>query len=107
MNRLYVLEGGMSLTGSKADVRMPVRPSALARIAFGLVRAVHVKGGRALPAGLELSALDAFALDKLPEAKPFSAQLDALVKDLCAAGDKALVLAGPRPRPRPTRPATS
>ena len=73
MNRLYVLEGGMSLTGSKADVRMPVRPSALARIAFGLVRAVHVKGGRALPAGLELSALDAFALDKLPEAKPFSA----------------------------------
>jgi molybdopterin-containing oxidoreductase family iron-sulfur binding subunit len=95
MNRLYVLEGGMSLTGSKADVRMPVRPSALARIAFGLVRAVHVKGGRALPAGLELSALDAFALDKLPEAKPFSAQLDALVKDLCAAGDKALVLAGP------------
>ena len=29
MNRLYVLEGGMSLTGSKADVRMPIRPSAL------------------------------------------------------------------------------
>jgi Fe-S-cluster-containing dehydrogenase component len=95
MNRLYVLEGGMSLTGGKADVRMPVRPSALARIAFGLVRAVHREGGRALPAGLEPSALDAFALDRLSEAKAFSAQLDALVKDLCAAGDKALVLAGP------------
>ncbi len=95
MNRLYVLEGGMSLTGSKADVRMPMRPSALARIAFGLLRAVHLQGGRALPAGLEPSALDAFALDKLPEARPFSAQLDALVKDLCTAGDRALVLAGP------------
>jgi hypothetical protein len=35
MNRLYVLEGGMSLTGAKADVRLPMRPSALARIAFG------------------------------------------------------------------------
>jgi molybdopterin-containing oxidoreductase family iron-sulfur binding subunit len=95
MNRLYVFEGGMSLTGSKADVRVPIRPSDLARIAFGLVRAVHLKGGRALPAGLELSALDAFAPDRLPAAKPFAAQLDALVRDLCAAGDKALVLAGP------------
>ena len=95
MNRLYVLEGGMSLTGAKADVRLPIRPSALARIAFALLRAVHLKGGRPLPAGLELSALDAFAIERLPEAKAFSAQLDALVKDLCAAGDKALVLAGP------------
>ncbi|HEX7507735.1 MAG TPA: 4Fe-4S dicluster domain-containing protein, partial [Polyangia bacterium] len=65
------------------------------RIAFGLVRAVHLKGGRPLPAGLQLSALEAFALDRLPEAKSSSAQLEALVKDLCAAGDKALVLAGP------------
>jgi len=95
MNRLYVLEGGMSLTGSKADARLPLRPSALARIAFGLVRAVHLKGGRPLPAGLELSALEAFALERLPEAKPFSTQLDSLVKDLCVAGSKSLVLAGP------------
>ena len=95
INRLYVLEGGMSLTGAKADVRLPIRPSALARIAFGLVRAVHLKGGRPLPVGLELSALEAFALDRLPEARPVATQLEALVKDLCAAGDKALVLAGP------------
>ena len=95
INRLYVLEGGMSLTGAKADVRLPIRPSALARIAFGLVRAVHLKGGRPLPVGLELSALEAFALDRLPEARPVATQLEALVKDLCTAGDKALVLAGP------------
>jgi molybdopterin-containing oxidoreductase family iron-sulfur binding subunit len=95
MNRLYVLEGGMSLTGTKADVRLAVRPSALARLAWGLVRALHLQGGRALPAGLELAALEPFALERLPEAKPFAEQLATLVKDLGAAGAKALVLAGP------------
>jgi molybdopterin-containing oxidoreductase family iron-sulfur binding subunit len=95
MNRLYVLEGGMSLTGSRADVRIPIRPSALARIAFGLVRAVHRDGGRALPAGLALSALEPFGLDRLAETKPFAKEFDILVKDLCSAGDRALVLAGP------------
>jgi Fe-S-cluster-containing dehydrogenase component len=95
MNRLYVVEGGMSLTGSKADVRIPLRPSSLARLAFGLVRAVHLQGGRPLPEGLSLSALEPFALERLPEAKPFAAQVSELVKDLCAAGSKALVLAGP------------
>jgi Fe-S-cluster-containing dehydrogenase component len=95
MNRLYVLEGGMSLTGSNADVRLPVRPSALARIAFGIVHAVHVRGGRPLPDGIDRAALDGLALDRLPEAKAFARELDALVKDLCGAGKHALVLAGP------------
>ncbi len=95
MNRLYVLEGGMSLTGSRADVRLPLRPSALARIAFGLVHAVALRAGRPLPEGMDAAALDGFALDRLPEAKPFAAALDALVRDLIAAGPKSLVLAGP------------
>jgi len=95
MNRLYALEGGMSLTGSRADVRIPIRPSALARIAFGLVHAVHRQGGRALPEGLAASALEPFALDRLPEAKPFAKEFDVLVKDLCSGGDRSLVLAGP------------
>jgi Fe-S-cluster-containing dehydrogenase component len=95
MNRLYAIEGGMSLTGSRADVRIPLRPSALAKIAFGLVRAVHVKSGRALPAGVDAAALEPFALERLAEAKPFTTELDALVADLSAAGEKSLVLAGP------------
>ena len=95
MNRLYVLEGGMSLTGSRADVRIPMRPSALARIAFGLVRAVHLQGGRALPEGMQFSALAPFALDRLPEVKPFGFEFKRLVEDLCASGDRSLVLAGP------------
>jgi len=95
MNRLYAIEGGMSLTGSRADVRIPMRPSALARIAFGLVRAVLREGGRALPEGLAPSSLEAFDLDRLPEVKPFAAEFKNLVKDLCAAGERSLVLAGP------------
>jgi len=37
MNRLYVFEGGMSLTGSRADVRIAIRPSAFGphRLRFG------------------------------------------------------------------------
>ena len=85
----------MSLTGSRADVRFPIRPSALARIAFALVRAVHLQGGRVLPAGLSPSALEPFALDRLPEIKPFAREFDILVWDLCSAGDRSLVLAGP------------
>jgi Fe-S-cluster-containing dehydrogenase component len=95
MNRLYVLEGGMSLTGSNADVRLPVRPGALPRIAFGLVHALHARGGRPLPQGLDPAALDGFALERLPEARPFAAELAALVENLRAAGKRALVLAGP------------
>jgi molybdopterin-containing oxidoreductase family iron-sulfur binding subunit len=95
MNRLYVIEGGMSLTGSRADIRIPMRPSALARIAFALVREVHRQGGRALPEGLAPSSLEPFALDRLPEVKPFTAEFKNLVKDLCAAGDRSLVMAGP------------
>jgi molybdopterin-containing oxidoreductase family iron-sulfur binding subunit len=95
MNRMYAIEGGMSLTGSRADVRIPMRPSALSRIGFGLVRALHLQGGRALPEGLASFALEPFAADRLPEVKPFAAEFKNLVKDLCAAGDRSLVLAGP------------
>jgi molybdopterin-containing oxidoreductase family iron-sulfur binding subunit len=95
MNRLYVFEGGMSLTGSRADVRFPIRPSTLARVAFALVRAVHLQGGRVLPAGLTLAALEPFAHDRLPEVKPFAREFEILVRDLCSAGDRSLVLAGP------------
>jgi len=107
MNRLYVLEGGMSLTGSRADVRIPMRPSALARVAFALVRAVHRDGGRALPEGLAPAALEPFTLDRLPEAKPFAAKFASLVKDLCAAATGPWSWPVPQPRPKRTRPVSS
>jgi Fe-S-cluster-containing dehydrogenase component len=95
MNRLYALEGGVTLTGSKADVRLAVPPSSLGRLALGIARAVQQKKGATLPSGTDPTMLDAYALDRLPEARPMAAKLEALVSDLCAASDKALVLAGP------------
>ena len=41
MNRLWVLEGGMSLTGSNADQRLQVRPSKIAAMAFAIARLLH------------------------------------------------------------------
>jgi molybdopterin-containing oxidoreductase family iron-sulfur binding subunit len=99
MNRLYVLEGGFSVTGSKADVRLPLRPSALPRIAFGILAAVHKLTGLPFPQGFSAAALDPFALDRLPEAQPWKSELRSLVRDLVAAKGKALVVAGPAASP--------
>ncbi len=96
MNRLYAIESGMSLTGSKADVRMPVRPSGAAPIAFAVANALHTRHGRALPAGLPAAVLAPFAIPAV--AKRYgvdAAALTALVDDLAAAGPQSLVLAGP------------
>ena len=86
MSRLYVLEGGLSLTGTKADARMAVRPSSLGRLALGLAHAVYRKKGAPLPTGTDAAMLDAYALERLPEARPIAAKLEALVSDLCSAG---------------------
>ena len=51
MNRLYVAESTMSLTGASADVRLPIRPSQLIAVAMGLAAAMNVTGVVA-PAGL-------------------------------------------------------
>jgi molybdopterin-containing oxidoreductase family iron-sulfur binding subunit len=74
---------------------MAVRPSSLGRLALGLAHAVYRKKGAPLPTGTDAAMLDAYALERLPEARPIAAKLEALVSDLCSAGDKTLVLAGP------------
>jgi len=52
--------------------------------------------------GLAPSALEPFAFERLPEVKPFAAEFKSLVKDLCAAGERSLVLAGPAASVEPT-----
>jgi len=42
MNRLYVVESSLSLTGAIADHRLPVRPSAIAGLAQAVARALGV-----------------------------------------------------------------
>lgn len=95
MNRLYVAEGPMTLTGSRADHRLAVRPSRTATLAFALARELSSRYGVALPAGLDASALDGFDLGAFAKESALDPQvLAALAGDLAAAGKAALVLCG-------------
>ena len=96
MNRLWVLEGGMSLTGANADQRLRMQPSKLAAVAFAVARLLHESHGIALPAGLGAEDLKAF--DSAPLAGSLNIDpslLSVLASDLAHAGKAALVLAGP------------
>jgi len=96
MNRLWVFEGGMTLTGAKADHRFAMRPSRTASVAFALARTLSEQHGIALPSGLKPDTLAAFDLDKQAgELRIPAALLHALATDLVRAGRTALVLAGP------------
>jgi molybdopterin-containing oxidoreductase family iron-sulfur binding subunit len=78
MSRMYVAESGFSLTGSVADVRMPVNPGRL----YALALAIAAKLGVAGVSGDEkLSALEAKFVD-------------GAVADLKAAGDAGVIAAG-------------
>lgn len=96
MNRLWVFEGGMTITGAKADHRFAIRPSQAAAVAFALARTLNRRHGVALPAGVSADTLAAFDLDKLAaEVGASPALLNALAADLARAGKAALVVAGP------------
>ena len=88
MNRLWALEGPLTLTGTNADQRVPVSPTRLGAVAFALAKALAAQG-LALPAGADLSAIPGGAPVEVP------AELWAgLVKDLKQAGRRAVVLCG-------------
>ena len=89
MNRLWALEGTLTLTGSKADHRYPVRPSRLAAAGFALARALRDRG-IPLPPGVELGPAATAAKDFGIPVEAWTA----LVADLKAAGPEALVLCG-------------
>jgi len=82
MNRLWVLEGALSLTGSNADQRFPVPASRLATLAFALARELGpLPAGVKLPEGLGHEGVPAAAWKKL-------------IHDLKSAGREAVVLCG-------------
>jgi MoCo/4Fe-4S cofactor protein with predicted Tat translocation signal len=83
MNRLWVLEGPLSLTGTNADQRFPIAPSRLAALAFALAQEL----GLPLPQGVQLPALP------VPEGIPPEAWKK-LLEDLRSAGPQAVVLCG-------------
>jgi MoCo/4Fe-4S cofactor protein with predicted Tat translocation signal len=94
MNRLIVLESGLSVTGTMADHRHPVRASRLPGIVGRLAAELFLKGGLALP---EVAADLTPVLESLragPVAAPF---LEVLVKEILAGpSERVVLLAGPR-----------
>ena len=91
MNRLWVFEGPLSLTGANADQRFAVRPSRIAGLAFALARELHDRHGIALPPGV--------AAPDIPKDLPSQAGIanqawDKLLVDLATARTKAVVLCG-------------
>lgn len=90
INRLWVLEGTLTLTGTNADQRVPVSPARLGAVAFALAKELAARGF-SLPAGADLSAISA----GLPaELKDFAKFWSNLLKDLQHAGRNAVVLCG-------------
>jgi MoCo/4Fe-4S cofactor protein with predicted Tat translocation signal len=82
LNRLYKIESQYSLTGANADHRLRMQASEVKQFAIDLASALGAMTG--------LNVVNNAASDKR------SKFLAALVKDLKAAGAKALVTAGPR-----------
>ena len=96
MNRLWVFEGRMSLTGANADHRILVRPSRIAPLIFALARHLNQKLGVALPTGLNAQSLSPFALEAVAADSAIEpAPLRSLCDDLKRAGRSALAIAGP------------
>ncbi len=81
MNRLYVVEPGLSLTGANADNRLALKPSLISAVA----QRVAMKLGISTSSGAQAAAL--------PEAATRWA--DAAAADLLEHGPDTLVLAGP------------
>ncbi len=96
MNRLWVIEGSMTLTGANADQRLQVRPSKMAALAFVLARILNESHSLPLPADLKPEALKPFALE--PMAKHLGIEpsvLKQLAADLGQYRESAMVVAGP------------
>jgi Fe-S-cluster-containing dehydrogenase component len=96
MNRLWVLEGNMTLTGANADQRLQVKPSRIAFIAFSLARFLYQIHSLPLPAGLRPEELADFEIENAAQTVGIEPSvLKVLAEDLASAKSSALVLAGP------------
>lgn len=95
MNRLWVIEGCMTLTGANADERIQVCPSKTAPLVFALARFLNERHRVPLPSGFTSENLRPFDLDLVAKDLGIGSNvLRALAADLSRAGKSALVLAG-------------
>ena len=83
MNRLYVVEATPTITGANAEHRVNVPHTGVEAVARAVAQALGVAGatGGTLPKGVDQH------------------WIDAVVKDLRSAGNRALVIAGPQQPP--------
>ncbi len=96
ISRLYAVEGAMSLTGTKADHRLRLRPSQAARFLFAVAKTLNGKHGMVLPAGLGADVLAPFDMATIAEEQKLDREvLRAMIGDLARAGGKSLVMVGP------------
>ncbi|MBN2319467.1 MAG: 4Fe-4S dicluster domain-containing protein [Acidobacteria bacterium] len=96
MNRLWVFEGPMTLTGANADVRIRVRPSGIASLAYALIRLLNEVHGIALPYGMDANYLKPYMPAKTAETLGLElVNLELLARDLAEARQSVQVLAGP------------
>ncbi len=90
MNRLYVVEPAMTVTGASADHRLRLRGSEVAGFAAGLARELSARPG------FELLGPLAAAVRQPPAATWDAHWLSAVARDLEKNRGKCLVIAGPR-----------
>lgn len=90
-NKMYCVEGAMTLTGAKADYRFRLSPEMQFEFVAGLINEVIKKG--ALTA--DSSAFSSYSLDKFIKVNGFHAQkIGYLVDDLIKSKGKSIVLGG-------------
>ena len=89
-NRLYVVEGNMSITGANADYRLQLRPDAQYDFVMSLLKEVSNKLGTGVPFNLSSFSLNTFAKTYSLNTK----KLKHLVDDLVSNKGKSIVNAG-------------
>ncbi len=100
MNRLWVVEGAMTLTGANADHRLPLPPGQMASLALALMRCLNESRSIPLPEGIALADLAPFSLESVAPILGISpAMINRLADDLAQAGKSSLILAGDAVRP--------
>ncbi len=92
MNRLYVVEAGLSVTGAHADHRLRVRAAEVEPLARAILAAVAGTPGRQHLPGDVASALG----DARTSAVPHREAIDVLARDLVAHEGRTVVIAGER-----------
>ena len=95
-NRLYVAEGGMSLTGSNADYRLSVRPDAQYDFVLTLMSEIVDRGKSSISlSNVAIKKLEKYSLDSFVQKWGLDTiKISYLMNDLIEKKGKAIVFAG-------------